>query len=189
MNKDFNDIKEFLNDNMSAFHRLYTRYERQLFFYINSMIRHKETSEDIFQEVWAIVIAKLPKFAFKGAFKNWLYTIAHNKVIDYARKAKHVNAVSLSDPFNEESNMTFEDIIADPAPDIIQQISSRELLEKVKNVVSVLPEEQKNVFLLRCDAGLKFKEIAEMTGESINTVLGRMHYAIKRIRNELQNYY
>ena len=151
------------------------------------MIRHKENAEDIFQEVWKTIIDKLPSFSFKGSFKNWLYTIAHHKVIDFTRKTSGKINLSLNDKISGDDETTYLDMLADPAPSIIEQISTKELIKKVANVADKLPPKQKEVFLLRCDAGLKFKEIAEMTGESLNTILGRMHYAIKKIRKELQN--
>ena len=189
MKQDYDDIKEFLEGSMPAFHRLYSRYERQLFFYINSMVRQRETAEDLFQEVWSLVIKKLPKFAFKGSFKNWLYTIAHHKVIDHTRRIAGKINVSLDEKIGDEEKMTYIDLLSDPAPDIVDQLSTREMINKVQKAAEKLPEKQKEVFLLRCDADLKFKEIAEMTGESLNTILGRMHYAVKKIRNELSDEY
>ena len=149
------------------------------------MTHHRETAEDIFQEVWSTVINKLPAFSFKGAFKNWLYTIAHHKVIDHTRKNSGKYTVSLDEKVNADDGTTYLDMLADPTPDIIEQISTKELLDKVAKAAEKLPEKQREVFLLRCDAGLKFKEIAEMTGEPLNTILGRMHYAVKKIRKEL----
>ena len=186
MNQDYDDIREFLEGSMSAFHRIYSRYERQLFFYINSMVRQRETAEDIFQEVWVLIVAKLPKFAFKGSFKNWIYTIAHHKVIDHTRKVAGKYNVSLDETIDKDEKTTYLDILADPSPDIVDQLSTKDMINKIQKAAEKLPDKQKEVFLLRCDAGLKFKEIAEMTDESLNTILGRMHYAIKKIRSELK---
>ena len=187
MKQDHDDIREFLEGSMSAFHRIYSRHERQLFFYINSMVRHRETAEDIFQEVWVLIVAKLPKFAFKGSFKNWIYTIAHHKVIDHTRKVAGKYNISLDETIGTDEKMTYLDIIADPSPDIIDQLTTKEMIDKIQKAAEKLPDKQKEVFLLRCDADLKFKEIAEMTGDPLNTILGRMHYAIKKIRSELKN--
>ncbi len=187
MKKDAENIREFLAGNMIGFNNLYMRYERQLFFYIKSMVHSHETAEDIFQEVWMQTIKKLPKFSFKGAFRNWLYTIAHHKTIDYIRKSGKEKFVSLSIELNNESGLTLEDILEDKSPDIISQLSAKELEEKLGKIIKTLPELQREVFLLRCDAGMKFKEIAKLTKVSLNTVLGRMHYAIKKMRNELGN--
>jgi len=187
MKKDDENIREFLAGNMSGFNNLYACYERQLFFYIKSMVHSRETAEDIFQEVWMQVIKKLPKFSFKGAFRNWLYTIAHHKTIDFIRKSGKEKLVSLSSELNNESGLTLEDILEDKSPDIISELSAKELEEKLGEIVQTLPELQREVFLLRCDAGMKFKEISKLTKVSLNTVLGRMHYALKKVRKELSN--
>ena len=190
MEQDRLDIREYLNGNMSAFQRLYGRYERQLFFYILSMIRQTQNTEDLFQDVWMQVIKKLPGFSFKGEFRNWIYTIAHHKVIDYIRANSKGDTVNLEDQLAGQEERNLHDVLADPAPGIPRQLAVKELFDKVRVVVDTLPEEQREVFLLRCDAGMKFKEIAIMLEISINTVLGRMHYAQKRIRQELhQEYY
>jgi RNA polymerase sigma-70 factor (ECF subfamily) len=189
MDQDTVDIKEYLEGSMSAFHRLYTRYERQLFFYISSMVRNNETAEDLFQDVWMQVLKKLSSFSFKGKFSNWLYTIAHHKVIDYTRSSGTRQSAHLEDTISSEDTATFHDVLADPAPDVLHTLSTRELYERVLQVVETLPAEQREVFLLRSDAGMKFKEIAAMMNISINTVLGRMHYAVSRIRQELKHEY
>lgn len=189
MDQDTVDIKEYLEGSMSAFHRLYTRYERQLFFYISSMVRNNETAEDLFQDVWMQVLNKLSSFSFKGKFSNWLYTIAHHKVIDHTRSSGARPSAHLEDSISSEDTATLHDVLADPAPDILHTLSTRELYERVLQVVETLPAEQREVFLLRSDAGMKFKEIAAMLDISINTVLGRMHYALSRIRRELKHEY
>lgn len=189
MEQDSKDIKEYLAGSMSAFHRLYTRYERQMFFYISSMVRNRETAEDLFQEVWLQVVKKLPGFSFKGKFSNWLYTIAHHKVIDYTRSSGARPIAHLEDELAGEDGKTLHDVLADPAPDIVRTLANRELYERVVQVVDTLPADQREIFLLRSDAGMKFKEIAEMMKISINTVLGRMHYAVARIRRELSEEY
>jgi RNA polymerase sigma-70 factor (ECF subfamily) len=185
MEDDARDIKEYLKGSMSAFHRLYTRYERPLFFYILSMVRHQQTAEDLLQDTWVQVVDKLPKFRFKGAFRNWIYTIAHHKVIDYTRSNGHRASAHLEDELNDDSARTLHDIVADPAPDVVRQASARELWAHALAIVDQLPEAQREVFLLRTDAGLQFKEIAELQQAPLNTVLGRMHYAVKRLRDEL----
>ena len=182
MKKDTENIKDFLAGNMNGFNNLYIRYERQLFFYIKSMVYSRETAEDIFQEVWLQVIKKLPKFSFKGVFRNWLYTIAHHKTIDFIRKSGKEKTVSISQKLTDEAGLTYEDILEDKAPDIISQLTAKELEKKLEEIVKELPDLQREVFLLRCDAGMKFKEIAKLTKVSLNTVLGRMHYALKKVR-------
>jgi len=186
MSDDARDIREYLNGSMSAFHRLYARYERALFFYIKSMVRQHETAEDIFQDVWQQVINKLPGFSFKGAFHNWLFTIAHHKVIDFVRTAAPP-ATSLNDPGDDAEGLALHELIPDPAPDVVRQLSAKELWQRVLEIVAALPPAQREVFALRIESGLSFKDIAALQGTGLNTVLGRMHYAVTRIRAALQH--
>jgi RNA polymerase sigma-70 factor (ECF subfamily) len=185
MEDDARDIRAYLKGSMSAFHRLYTRYERPLFFYILSMVRDYGTAEDLLQETWLQVVTKLPSFGFRGAFRNWIYTIAHHKVIDFTRANDNHAVAHLEDDLPDGSERTLHDIVADPAPGIVRQAGARELCAHVQTLVADLPEAQREVFLLRTDGGLSFKEIAAIQKAPLNTVLGRMHYAVKRLRAEL----
>ena len=185
MTDDARHIRAYRDGDMSGFHTLYTRYERPVFFYIVSMVRDHHAAEDIFQDVWIQVVDKLPSFSGKGSFKNWLYTIAHHKTIDAIRRAGRSRHVSLDAPVDDDGAATFHDVLPDPAPDIVTRLATEELHGFVRDAVETLSDVQREVFLLRCDAGLKFKEIAEMTGAPLNTVLGRMHYAMNKIRNYL----
>lgn len=186
MSDDARDIREYLNGSMSAFHRLYARYERSLFFYIKSMVHQHEAAEDIFQNVWLQVIKKLPSFSFKGEFRNWLFTIAHHKVIDFVRTTAPP-AVSLDEHSDGEDGLAVHELIPDPAPDFVRQLSAKELWSRVLEIVATLPPAQREVFALRIESGLSFKEIAALQGTGLNTVLGRMHYAVTRIRAALHH--
>ena len=184
---DAGDVRAYRKGDMRGFHRLYTRYDRRVFFYIRSMVRDEHLAEDLFQDVWLQVARKLGGFAFRGEFRNWLFTIAHHRVIDHQRQAKLQQTVYLDEPVAGERDMTYQDVIADPAPDIIRQLTTRELYGKVRAVVGLLPAPQRETFLLRVDAGLKFREIAAMLRVPLNTVLGRMHYAVTAIRTQLKD--
>jgi len=185
MNDEAEEIREYLSGNMGAFHRLYARYERPLFFYIRSMLRHEQTAEDVFQDVWVSVLKKLSGFSFKGEFRNWLFTIAHHKVIDRVRASGSQAAQSLDDDLGGDPGRSLQDLLADPAPGIVTRLADRELCDRIRAAAATLPEPQREVFLLRCDADLTFREIAGMTGAPLNTVLGRMHYAVLNIRKKL----
>ena len=148
-------------------------------------MRPKEEAKDVFQDVWIQALNKLSTFSCNNSFRNWLYAIARNKIIDRARKSNRWKVISLDDELYNEGQQTFLDYLADPAPDIVQQLTIKEVREKMYELVELLPETHREVFLLRCDSEMKFREIAQMQGVSINIVLGRMHSAVKRIRKEL----
>ncbi|MCX7001730.1 MAG: sigma-70 family RNA polymerase sigma factor [bacterium] len=189
MHEDADNIRAYLKGNMSAFHCLYTRYERPLLFYIRAMVRPVEAAEDVFQETWQQVVKKLPGFRFKGAFRNWLYTIAHHRVIDHVRGAARQPQVSLDEPVEAGGAATLHELLADPAPDMVTALSVRDLYQKLCVLVEQLPPAQREVFLMRTDGGLSFNEIAALVDAPLNTVLGRMHYAITRLRAELKDDY
>ena len=189
MHEDADNIRAYLKGNMSAFHCLYTRYERPLLFYIRAMVRPVEAAEDVFQETWQQVVKKLPGFRFKGAFRNWLYTIAHHRVIDHVRGAARQPQVSLDEPVETGGAASLHELLADPAPDMVTTLSVRDLYQKLCTVVEQLPPAQREVFLMRTDGCLSFNEIAALVDAPLNTVLGRMHYAITRLRAELKDDY
>ena len=188
-NEDADDIRAFRRGSMDAFHRLYTRHERRLLFYIRSMLRQTDVAEDVFQDTWLHVLEKLPDFRFQGAFRNWLYTIAHHKVIDHLRAMNRRATISLDEPRGDDGTVTLQELLADPAPDLYTSLSIQQLYEKLRALVETLPPAQREVFLLRTDAGMTFNEIAALVDAPLNTVLGRMHYAVVRLRAALKEEY
>ncbi len=143
------------------------------------MIKNEHLAHDIFQETFIKVIKSLHagKYQENGKFVSWVIRIAHNLIIDYFRKEKQMKICSNdeyeTDIFNSPkfSNKTVED-------DIIQD----QIMSDVRQLVDFLPDEQKEVILLRHFMGLSFKEIADQTNVSINTALGRMRYALINLR-------
>jgi RNA polymerase sigma-70 factor (ECF subfamily) len=150
------------------------------------MVRQNEVAKDVFQDVWIQVIQKLDTFAFKGSFKSWLYTIAHHKVIDHIRRIERRAERSMDEAVNDFNESSLQALLTDQTPGIVEQLSMRETQELIRKLVKELPGHHREVFLMRCDGNLKFREIAEILGVSLNCVLGRMHSAVKHIRKELK---
>jgi RNA polymerase sigma-70 factor (ECF subfamily) len=146
-------------------------------------IRDQALAEDLFQDTFMKVIqsVKAGKYQDNGKFISWVVRIAHNLIIDHFRRVKQMNTVSNddyeSDLFNSKklSESTIEDDM------IIRQIQ-----KDVRNMISHLPEDQREVVILRYYAGLSFKEIADITDVSINTALGRMRYALINMRKLME---
>jgi len=142
-------------------------------------VKNQELAEDIFQETFIKVIRSLKrgKYVENGKFVSWVLRIAHNLIIDHFRKEKLKGTVSNDssevDIFNSRkfSNETIED-----------QLVTRQILSEVKELVKELPEDQQQVIYMRHYQELSFKEIADQTGVSINTALGRMRYALINLR-------
>ncbi|MBR6375374.1 MAG: sigma-70 family RNA polymerase sigma factor [Alloprevotella sp.] len=163
----------------SAFDILLARYKDKLYSYILYLVHNSDVADDLFQDTFvrAIMTIRQGKYTESGKFYPWLTRIAHNLIIDQFRQEKNENAISNdevdSDLFN---NARFSD------KSIEQQIIDQQTLCDLSRLMEHLPETQKEMVHLRYYKNLSFKEIADMQGVSINTALGRMHYAIINMR-------
>ncbi|MBQ8361299.1 MAG: sigma-70 family RNA polymerase sigma factor [Bacteroidaceae bacterium] len=165
--------------NNQAFDVLLDRYKNKIYSYIYFIVHNEELTEDLFQETFvkAIVTIQQGRYTDNGKFSAWLTRIAHNLVIDFFRQERNENQISDSetdaDLFN---NIKFsEDTIE-------KQMVFDQILEDVGRLVEMLPENQREVVHMRYYQNLSFKEIADITGVSINTSLGRMRYALLNLR-------
>ena len=179
MISDYELIMRFIKGKQSCFEKLIYRHKNKVFAYISLYIRDQALAEDIFQDTFLKVIqsVKAGKYSDNGKFISWVMRIAHNLIIDHFRRIKQMNTISNddyeSDLFNSKSFA--EDNIED---DMIK----RQIQKDVRKMISHLPDDQREVVILRHYAGLSFKEIADITDVSINTALGRMRYALINMR-------
>ena len=172
-------VVAYAQGNNSAFDILLNRHKETVYSYIYFIVKNRELTEDIFQETFvkAIVTIKQGRYTENGKFRAWISRIAHNLIIDNYRQEKNEQTISNDDCeidlFNNYklSEGTVED-----------ELIKNQILADVKKLVDYLPENQKEVLLLRYYQDLSFKEIADITGVSINTALGRMRYAILNMR-------
>jgi RNA polymerase sigma factor (sigma-70 family) len=180
---DYDLILRFINGEQLCFEQLIHRHKNKIFAYISLYIRDQALAEDIFQDTLLKVIqsVRAGKYSDNGKFLSWVMRIAHNLIIDHFRRIKQMNTISNdnyeSDLFNSKSFA--EDSIEDSL--IKQQIH-----KDVRNMISSLPDDQREVVILRHYAGLSFKEIADITDVSINTALGRMRYALINLRKLME---
>lgn len=172
-------VQLYANGNSEAFDTLLTRHQTRLFNYINQHCNNEQLAEDIFQETFvkAIVTIKNGNYSESGKFVNWLFRIARNLVIDHFRRENTESAVSTDDDNfdvlnrKELGGLTIEDELVD-----------LQIREDLRRLIKALPFSQMQVLVMRYYKNLSFKEIAELTGVSINTALGRMRYAIINLR-------
>ncbi|RLD51499.1 MAG: RNA polymerase subunit sigma-24 [Bacteroidetes bacterium] len=178
--KDKELVKNFISGDSHALETLINRHKDRVYTYILFIVKNEKLAEDIFQDTFIKVIKSLRKGKYneQGIFVSWVIRIAHNLTIDYFRKQSRMLTYSNDenpdiDIFNSKkfSEITIEDEI------IQDQIAS-----DIRQLVDILPNEQKEVVLLRHFGNLSFKEIAEQTDVSINTALGRMRYALINLR-------
>lgn len=172
-------VAAYINGDNEAFDTLLNRHQSNTFSYIYHLVKDEELANDLFQETFVKVITTLKqeRYSGDGKFASWLMRIAHNLIVDHFRQSKSNALVSTDD---EDLNVlnrkdlccgTIEDALID-----------EQTIGDVLALVETLPEEQRTVVELRFYQDLSFKEIAERTGVSINTALGRMRYAILNLR-------
>lgn len=187
MNAQMLSDRELLNDylqgNKSAISTLIEKYNRRVRDYIRMMVGDADVAADIAQETFikAVSVIDEGRYTDSGKFQSWIMRIAHNKALDYFRAQKNNNAVSESSAgYNVLGTMKYADKSVEDSM-ISEQISA-----DIRALVELLPEEQREVVKLRYYSDLSFKEIAEQTGVSINTALGRMRYALINLRKMIQ---
>ena len=159
-----------------AFDILLSRYKDRLYSYINYIVRNDDVAEDIFQETFVKAIITI-RHHESGKFYAWLTRIAHNLIIDFFR-VENANTVVSNDEV--EYDIFNNAKLADAC--IENSLVNDQILNDVRNLMNHLPESQRDVVYMRYYKELSFKEIAELTGVSINTALGRMRYAIMNMR-------
>ncbi|MCQ2286036.1 MAG: sigma-70 family RNA polymerase sigma factor [Bacteroidales bacterium] len=171
-------VNAYVNGNEEALKVLIQRHEKKIFSYILLSVKDKELAEDLFQETFIKVINTLRSGAYKeeGKFLQWVMRIANNLKIDYFRKVQRMPSF--------ESNGEFDifDFIRDVEPSVESKIITNQIHSDVKSIVKLLPDEQREVLEMRIYQDISFKDIAEQTGVSINTALGRMRYALINLR-------
>lgn len=172
-------VAYYSEGNNNAFDVLLTRHQAKVYNYILQMVKDRNLADDIFQETFvkAITTIKQGRYAEAGKFSAWVCRIARNLIIDNFRQEKVEATVSTDDSNFDVLNR--KDLSEDTIEDML--IDSQ-IQADVRRIVKQLPDSQREVLIMRYYKGLSFKEIADITGVSINTALGRMRYAILNLR-------
>lgn len=170
----------YIKGNNSAFDELLTRNQSKLFTYILYMVKDQDVANDIFQDTFVKVITKLHegKYTDSGRFSYWITRIAHNVIMDWYRIQKNEHIVEPTED-NDLSNLKGASVTDTNREN---EIINEQILTDVKHMMNCLPASQREVVYMRFYQDLSFKEIADITGVSINTSLGRMRYAILNMR-------
>lgn len=172
----------YMKGNEDAFKQLVERHEQRIFTTIYLIAKDRYVAEDLMQETFikAIRTIKSGNYNEEGKFLPWILRIAHNLAIDHFRKAKRYPTIVTEDGSNVFNNMDFSESSFED-----QQIK-KDTYAKLRALVSDLPQAQKEVLIMRHYMKMSFKEIAEATGVSINTALGRMRYALINLRKKME---
>lgn len=186
-NIDFSEsdlIAQYISGNESAIETLIYRYKNRVYSFIYNKVLDRDSTEDLFQETFIKVIHTLKNGNYReeGKFLPWVLRIAHNLIIDYFRRNKKQNLVYANQDFD------VFDIIADTSLSAEYQIVKEQVFQDVKKLIDELPQDQQEVLVMRLYRDLSFKEIAEETGVSINTALGRMRYALLNMRKLIEKH-
>lgn len=176
-------VAAYVAGNNTAFDILLKRHQGRVFSYILSVVKNRDVANDLFQETFvkAITTIKQGRYSESGKFSAWISRIAHNLIIDFYRQEKNEALLSADDENvdvlnrKELSDINIEDCMV-----------NAQICEDVRRIVDALPENQREVLMMRYYRDMSFKEIAEATDVSINTALGRMRYAIINMRRIAQ---
>ncbi len=180
---DYELIEKFIKGDESCFDQIIRRHKNKVFAYISLYIRDQALAEDLFQDTFMKVIQSVRsgKYQDNGKFVSWVMRIAHNLIIDHFRRLKQINTVSNDD---YESDLLNSKKLAEA--NVEDEMIRRQIQKDVRKMISSLPDDQREVVILRHYSGLSFREIAEITDVSINTALGRMRYALINMRKMME---
>jgi RNA polymerase sigma factor (sigma-70 family) len=175
-------IHLYINGNEAGLVELLRRYQSKIYTSIYLLVKDQDLAEDIFQDTFIKVIntLKANKYNEEGKFLPWVSRIAHNLVIDHFRREKRAPMINNGDDFD-----IFE-VLGNYDESIEDRLVREQTHKDLKKLIQMLPSEQKEVLLMRHFGDMSFKEIAEITGVSINTALGRMRYALNNLRKMMQ---
>lgn len=184
MNSDALLVSAYVNGDESALGELITRHKDRIYRFIYSKVYDRDVTEDIFQDTFVKVINTLKRGAYneEGKFLPWVMRIAHNLVIDHFRKNNRMPKFESNDDFNIFS------VLSDGALNAEHSLIQDQVQRDVQRLIEELPEDQKEVLIMRIYKDMSFKEISEQTGVSINTALGRMRYALINLRKVIDRH-
>ena len=177
-------LNQYLSGDRGAISQLIDRHSNRVRDYIRMMVKDHDLADDILQETFikAVQVIDDGRYADTGKFLSWMLRIAHNKVIDYFRSQKSAKTINESESgYNVLGTLRFAD------SSVEDRLISEQIALDVRRLVDHLPQEQREVVMLRYYSGLSFQEIAEQTNVSINTALGRMRYALINLRKMIKD--
>ncbi|MCM1092459.1 MAG: sigma-70 family RNA polymerase sigma factor [Lachnospiraceae bacterium] len=172
-------VRMYIDGNNAAFDTLLQRHQAKLYSYILRIVKNEEIANDIFQDTFIKIIMTLKqgRYTENGKFGAWLTRIAHNLIIDFYRQEKSENSVSTDDDTTNLLNR--RDLCEENIEDLL---INDQIRADVRKIIDALPDPQREVVMMRYYNDMSFKEIADVTGVSINTALGRMRYALMNMR-------
>jgi RNA polymerase sigma-70 factor (ECF subfamily) len=177
-------VKNYIAGDENSLSILINRHQSKIYGFIYSKLSDRDMADDIFQDTFIKVIKTLKSNSYneEGKFLPWVMRISHNLIIDHYRKNKKMPM------FRETEDFSIFSIMSDNVPNIESQLITSQVESDLRKLIEELPEDQKEVLVMRMYQDLSFKEISELTGVSINTALGRMRYAIMNLRKVIDKH-
>ncbi len=176
-------ISDYLNGNNASFERLLTRYKNRVYGFVYAKVNNASLADDIFQDTFIKVVKTLQAGNYKeeGRFLSWVLRIAHNLIVDHYRKSNRM-------PKYESSREEFDVVanLSEPGVNVEFQLIENQIHTDLVTLIDELPDNQKEVLQMRLYQDMSFKDIADNTGVSINTALGRMRYAVINLRKKIE---
>jgi len=175
-------VSNYIQGNENALSILIERHKQRIYSFIYSKVYDRDITEDIFQDTFIKVIRtlKLGKYNEEGKFLPWVMRIAHNLVIDHFRKNRRMPK------FDNAGEFSIFSVLSDSSLNAEKSIIKEQVEKDVRRIIEELPDDQKQVLMMRMYQDMSFKEISERTGVSINTALGRMRYALINMRKVIE---
>lgn len=175
-------VHNYIHGDEEALSELINRHKQKIYSFIYSKVYDRDLTEDIFQDTFIKVIRtlKLGKYNEEGKFLPWVMRISHNLVIDHFRKNKRMPK------FDNTGEFSIFSVLSDSSLDAEKGMIKEQIESDLRRLIEELPEDQKNVLIMRMYNDMSFKEISDKTGVSINTALGRMRYALINLRKVIE---
>lgn len=175
-------VKDYIGGDENALAILIKRHQSKLYGFIYSKVTDRDIADDIFQDTFIKVIRTLKSNSYneEGKFLPWVMRISHNLIVDHFRKNKKMPM------YRETEEFSIFSIMTDNSPNVENRIITEQVESDLQRLIAELPDDQKEVLQMRIYQDLSFKEIADLTGVSINTALGRMRYALMNLRKVIE---
>ena len=173
---------------VAAFDRLYGRHELGVWRYVFRSVRDQAVADDLLQDVWFAVARQAPSYQPTARFKTWLFTLAHNRMVDHFRTVHPHTSLDQGSGEGDEGGSLGETLAADSGFGPLRQLQSREQAAALLAAVEQLPPVQREAFLLQAEAGMAVEEIASTTGVSFETAKSRLRYARNSLRQLLKEF-
>jgi RNA polymerase sigma-70 factor (ECF subfamily) len=181
-------MSRFGRGDAAAFEHLYRRHEARVFRYLRRNVRNEAIANDLMQEVWFAVARSAAGYQPTAKFTTWLFTIAHNRMIDMVRASHRLQSLDSGEASDSGGTTLLDRLAVDPKLEPPAEVQSQEETQALLSAVTQLPPEQRAAFLLQAEGELSVEEIAAATGSNFETVKSRLRYARAKLRQVLWEY-